>query len=257
MILRIFFLSSSSAVVVAAAAAAGLLAADSLWDANSETARRCLHHPWVLALGAGVLPHASFAAYVAQDAYFLIAFARAYGRAIGKCDDIECISTLHALLGAVTDELKLHRGYAARWGANIDGVSPIRATSAYTQFLTNVSASPDTTVVDVLAAMAPCMSLYAYIGSELAKVKVVVEDGPYKEWVDAYASPDFHEAAKKIEGLLGKGPWRRAPDYYAEAMRLEFDFFDAQSLDGLDDDRARRAVADLDASLQRRACSST
>ena len=37
-----------------------------------------LAHPFVRGLGDGSLPVASFKSYVAQDAYFLEAFARAY-----------------------------------------------------------------------------------------------------------------------------------------------------------------------------------
>ena len=49
-----------------------------LWAANADSAARILAHPFVRGLGDGTLPRASFERYVAQDAYFLEAFARAY-----------------------------------------------------------------------------------------------------------------------------------------------------------------------------------
>ena len=52
--------------------------ARSLWQANADWAQTILAHRFVRGLGDGSLPVDSFKGYVAQDAYFLEAFARAY-----------------------------------------------------------------------------------------------------------------------------------------------------------------------------------
>lgn len=201
-----------------------------LWLENEDIARRSLLHPWVLALGAGVLPQTSFSAYLAQDAFFLLAFARSYGRAISKCPSgsfaLRCITTLHTLLDAVIQELELHDSHLAHATSE-----PVAATLAYTNFLDSVGVDESTTTLDILAAMAPCMSLYAYIGQALSRE--VDTDTPYGDWIQTYGSDDFAKAANDLELLLD-GMRANLPDdgraheLYAQAMQLEYDFFDAQ-----------------------------
>jgi len=54
----------------------------------------------------------AFQHYVAQDAFFLKAFAQAYALALGQTPVPEERSTLQALLNGVDAELNLHKGYA-------------------------------------------------------------------------------------------------------------------------------------------------
>ena len=54
---------------------------DSLWQQNTRVAEACLHHPFVRGLADGTLESETFKRYVAQDAFFLNAFARAYALA--------------------------------------------------------------------------------------------------------------------------------------------------------------------------------
>ena len=54
----------------------------------------------------------AFQHYVAQDAFFLKAFAQAYALALGQTPVPEERNTLQALLNGVDAELNLHKGYA-------------------------------------------------------------------------------------------------------------------------------------------------
>lgn len=54
----------------------------------------------------------TFQHYVAQDAFFLKAFAQAYALALGQTQVPEERSTLQVLLNGVDAELDLHKGYA-------------------------------------------------------------------------------------------------------------------------------------------------
>lgn len=208
-----------------------------LWEENAELAEKSLTHPWVQGLAAGTITEESFAKYIWQDAYFLLAFARSYGRCIGKCKNIESVKTVHGLLGAVIDELTLHDSYASSFGKDPKFAEPLPATVAYTDFLDQVGNDPSTTSLDILAAMAPCMSLYAYIGKSLQRKLSQRAEPPRKrftkEWIETYSSEDFHGAASQVEKFLDalrsdSDSDGRAPELYARAMQLEYDFFDAQ-----------------------------
>ena len=57
--------------------------AQRLWVDNADLAGTALAHPFVRGVADGSLPRQVFSGYVAQDAYFLEAFARAYALALG------------------------------------------------------------------------------------------------------------------------------------------------------------------------------
>ena len=227
------------AVLWAAARAFAAPTSLELWQSNLDTALVALSDWFVIGLGAGTLPREIFATYVAQDASFLKSFAEAYERAIAKCpaDLPRCETDLRGLAAAVQEELTLHAGYAKKWGADLDdGFEPLDATTAYVQFLDQVSAAPESSVAEVIAAMTPCMTLYAAVGHALDSAGAAAEanENPYAEWVETYASDDFQAAAKTIEDLLDVLAARddvsdaNVEDYYALAMQLEYGFFRAQ-----------------------------
>lgn len=197
--------------------------ARALWEANADLAQATLAHPFVRGLGDGTLPRATFQAYVLQDAYFLEAFARAYALALARCPDREGIWSFFELLAGVQEELRLHAGYAARWGVSVDSGVPVAATLAYTDFLLATAAL--CSVGETCAAMTPCMRLYAYLGQSVTHVSGT----PYQEWIDTYASPAFESLAAKLESLLDRYGSDSAAvrAAYRRAMELELAFFEA------------------------------
>jgi thiaminase/transcriptional activator TenA len=193
-----------------------------LWSDNSDLAAEALAHPFVRRLGDGSLDREIFADYVAQDAFFLESFARAYALALARSTDTPTLLTLADLLRGVREELGLHSSYAARWGIDMAGVVPTPATLAYTEFLLATAATSGLAVI--FAAMTPCMRLYAFLGASLDAESA----GPYAEWVTTYADPDFEALAAHLEKLLDDQD-EDSPAVkktYRRAMRLELDFFD-------------------------------
>src|SRR5262249_5997133 len=83
-----------------------------LWQQNVRLAEACLHHPFVQGLADGTLEPEAFRRYVAQDAFFLNAFARAYALAAARSQGEETLVSLCELLNGVLRELQLHAGYA-------------------------------------------------------------------------------------------------------------------------------------------------
>jgi thiaminase/transcriptional activator TenA len=194
-----------------------------LWSANGDLAAAALAHPFVRGLGDGSLDREVFAGYVAQDAFFLESFARAYALALARSTDTPTLIALAGLISGVADELGLHNSYAARWGIDMAGVEPSPATLAYTDFLLATAATGGLGVT--LSAMTPCMRLYAWLGTSLdAEVA-----GPYAEWVQTYSDPGFESLASQLEGLLDQ----HADDHaavrqaYRRAMTLEVAFFES------------------------------
>jgi len=167
-----------------------------LWSENSDLASEALTHPFVCRLGDGSLAREIFAGYLAQDAFFLESFARAYALALAHSPDTPTLLALADLLAGVREELGLHASYAARWGIDMAGVEPASATLAYTEFLLATAATGG--VGMVFAAMTPCMRLYAWLGAALDAGAA----GPYAQWVQTYADPSFEALASRLERLL-------------------------------------------------------
>ncbi|KAG5179359.1 hypothetical protein JKP88DRAFT_280469 [Tribonema minus] len=184
---------------------------------------------------------------------------------------MEGLRAFHGLIGSVLEELTLHEAFAEEWGVNlaeaIDRDGPLPATRAYTSFLLQIGGDSRSTCADVLAAMAPCMRLYAFLGttlaaafpapittehsSEPASERFAAErasesasaadgDTPYRAWIAAYSSPEFGAAAATVERLLdkyaaaageGMGRYDALLAHYRTAMALEYAFFDASGLE--------------------------
>lgn len=196
-----------------------------LWQTNADLAQACLAHPFVQGIGDGSLSRSRFAGYIGQDAFYLQAFARAYVVAAARAPDWTGFRELHQLAGGVLRELELHHGVAAAWGLDLSQVTPGAATRRYTDFLLATAWGQEAGVT--VAAMTPCMRLYAFLGQQLASRQR--EPHAYSDWVRTYGSADFERLAVQLEGLLDRyAPDNAAvADAYRYAMRCEHEFFQA------------------------------
>ena len=194
-----------------------------LWQDSTETAESCLQHPFVRGLADGTLTPERYSKFIAQDAFFLDVFARAYAAGVFRAPDHEERRVWHELQSGVFEELKLHAAASKEMGIDLNQVVPLQATRAYTDFL--LANAFGGTLGELVAAMAPCMRLYYYLGSSL------VEEGHpphlYASWIETYASPEFAQLVSRIEGLLDRYGYGtdQERDRYRQAMRLEYEFF--------------------------------
>jgi thiaminase/transcriptional activator TenA len=195
-----------------------------LWRDSADLAAAALRHPFVRGLADGGLPPDRFAGFIAQDAFFLESFARAYALGLAHSPDRAGFDAFGDLLAGVREELRLHASYARRLGIDLVGVEPAPATLAYTEFLLGRAAIGG--LGQTCAAMTPCMRLYAYIGQSLAESPI---SETYVEWVNTYADPRFEVLTVTLERLLDaySSDVDRERITYRRAMRLELDFFDA------------------------------
>lgn len=203
-----------------------------LWQSNLDFARSFLEHSFIEGIARGTLERACFAFYVAQDTFFLEAFARAYSIAAAKTIDWEDFQIFHQLADGVLAELALHQSYAAKWGVNLLRVVPAPATRRYTDFLLATAWGCD--IGSIAVAMIPCLRLYTFLGQKLA------EDGipehQYSDWIRTYSSREFEILALHLENLADRyvsdTPLVRST--YQYALSCERDFFSA-AVDRLDE----------------------
>ena len=197
---------------------------ETLWRDNADVAEAAVRHPFVRGLADGTLPRERFADFIAQDAFFLESFARAYALALARSPDRTGLQAFADLLAGVREELRLHASYAKRLGIDLASVEPSPAALAYTNFLVATSAIGG--LGQTCAAMTPCMRLYAYIGQSLASSAMT---DTYAEWINTYADPEFDSLAATVEHLLDaySSDVDRERITYRRAMRMELDFFEA------------------------------
>ena len=173
----------------------------------------------------GTLNENAFKTYVAQDAFFLRTFRQAYALAISKCDNTETAKIFHKLMAGVLEELNLHKEYSKKLGIDIDNVKPLPACRAYTDFLLRIAYQKD--IDEIVAAIAPCMVLYAFIGKKLAEN--YNKESKYTDWIKTYSGEDMEKLAKQMEEMLNvvAKDTEKVRDAYSYAMDCELEFFDA------------------------------
>ena len=202
-----------------------------LWQQNQDLAQASLNHPFVQGIADGSLDQRCFAFYVGQDAFFLESFARAYSIAAAKSPNWEGFNAFHQLAGGVLEELNLHQSYAQQWGVDLQNVTPAVATRRYTDFLLATAWGKDVGLT--AAAMTPCMKLYSFLGTELAKNGI--GNHQYSDWIQTYSNPEFSELVNNLETLVDRyvATEKEANDYYRYALHCEHDFFAAAWQEGL------------------------
>jgi thiaminase/transcriptional activator TenA len=199
-------------------------------------------HDFLRRLADGSLPEACFRHYLAQDYLFLMHFSRAYALAVFKSESLEdmrqAAATLDALLNS---EMSLHVAYCARWGldeAQMAAVPEAEQNMAYTRFVLERGLSGD--LLDLLAALAPCVVGYGEIGARLIDGPAAHLDGnPYKDWIEVYGGAEYQEVAQGAVDQLDRvarqrigedpaasGRWDSLCTTFRSATRLEIGFWD-------------------------------
>ncbi len=193
-------------------------------------------HEFVTRLAAGTLPAAAFRRYLVQDYLFLLHFARAWGLAVYKSENLAEMRRATAVVAATLDvEIGLHVEYCRGWGlseAQMAAEPEALETVAYTRFVLDRGLAGDR--LDLEVALAPCIVGYAVIARErMADPATRLQGNPYRDWLDMYASAEYQNLAEEAAAALddqfarrggeGRFPALAAP--FATASRLEADFW--------------------------------
>ncbi len=206
------------------------------WDAF-------IRHDFVRRLGTGDLPEACFRHYLGQDYIFLTHFARAYALAAFKSDELDDMRRAAATLDAlINSEMALHVKFCAGWGLSEAGMAALPeadANLAYTRFVLDAGQAGD--LLDLLAALSPCVMGYAEIGAWLAADAATdrTSKNPYRDWIEMYAGAEYQGlargaldqldrvAARRLGADFSAAPrWVQLAQTFRTATRLEVGFWD-------------------------------
>jgi len=196
-----------------------------LRDSCADDWRAYTEHAFVQQLAAGTLPEASFRHYLIQDYLFLIHFARAYGLAIYKADNLVDMRAAAATVNALLDvEMRLHVEYCAGWGiaeTDIQAAPEAGATMAYTRYVLERGLAGDS--LDLMVALAPCVVGYGEIGATLAADPTTrLADNPYASWIEMYAGEDYRTVAIAAVAQLDRLAAERLTPAREDALRTTF-----------------------------------
>lgn len=200
-----------------------------LWEKYYTDALASLYNPFVMGLANGNLSKAAFVEYIQQDSYYLDVYEKAYNKAAElarAAGNLEFEKQLIELTKGITDEKEKHQQRAKERGEKIEQPKILRATKNYTELLTK--AYTEGSLVDIACAISPCSKLYRFIGKEI-KEAVPDHNHEYSEWINVYADDEMNTSVaildNIIDTLITEEKKESAEFYYAEAMRLEFEFF--------------------------------
>jgi len=210
-------------------------------------------HEFVQRIGDGSLPQEAFRHYLKQDYKFLVHFARAWGLAVYKTDDIGEIGSALASLKAIVDvEMGLHVQYCADWGITAEALHALeeaRETVAYTRYVLDAGNRGD--LLDLHVVLAPCLIGYAEVADWINAQNFSRREGnAYQRWIYMYSSAGFQAAAERERQWLNArladvSPRRfdQLSSIFRDATRLEIDFWQ-MGLNGSRPTAARRMAAE-------------
>ena len=195
-------------------------------------------HAFVAGLGDGSLPRAAFLDYLRQDYLFLIHFARAWALAVTKAETVDEMRLAAATVNAlINDEIALHLRTCAEAElseADLAATPEKLPTIAYTRYVLDAGHQGD--LLDILAALAPCVMGYGEIGARLAQNAT---SDRYGDWIATYAGADYQGLCADVGALidtaatrrLGTAPqdsprWDALCTRFTTATRLETAFWD-------------------------------
>lgn len=180
-----------------------------LRDTAADDWQAYTRHAFVEGLRDGTLPQENFLHYLVQDYVFLIHFSRAWALAVTKSETLDEMRAAAGTVDAlVNHEMQLHVGICAAAGISEDQLfNAVERPEnlAYTRYVLDAGHSGD--LLDLLAALSPCVMGYGEIGLRLAAE--TVPDNPYAEWIATYAGEDYQEVAKTRGVLLDDALTRR------------------------------------------------
>jgi len=192
-------------------------------------------HPFVVALGNGMLPEQKFRYYILQDARFLGDLARVFAAGAMKAPDSMSALRLAKLSeNTVSVERSLHENYGKQWqmtAKQMESVPMAPTTYAYTRHMLSVAQSGS--AAEILVVALPCAWIYCLVGQHLLKNGSPSATHPYRDWLILYASPEFAEVQEWMRAKVdewvttaGREETQRMEQAFLISSRYEWMFWE-------------------------------
>lgn len=193
-------------------------------------------HKFILSVIDGSLPRQSFIHYLQQNYAFLIQFARSWGQAASKGNDISEMRMATAMMHElVNSKMQMHIELCNDEGIDTQTLFETTenpATTAYLKHLESVGSSGD--FIDMMAVLSPSFLGYAEIGAEMASQKT---SSNYQRWIKTYSNKSTQSLCRNISSVIDDAivsrlgsdamatdRWQELCDHFRVSTKLETDF---------------------------------
>jgi thiaminase (transcriptional activator TenA) len=206
------------------------------WQRTEKLQAAMLELAFNADLAAGTLSRERFQFYLAQDARYLVGFARALAIAAARAPEVDDVAFFAAAAHeAIVVERQLHTAYFTRFGLGESDLAAIETSPtclAYTSYLLALAATGSTG--ELLAGLLPCFWVYHHVGQQILANQPVGAPGepaehPYQAWIDTYADEAFGEAVAQCQAAVDRaadatGPADRDRMFAAFTKATEFEY---------------------------------
>jgi len=202
-----------------------------IWSETKPLFDKILCHPFNNELMSGELEALKFQYYIAQDALYLLDFAKALSILASKSESSkEVLEFIQFAEGAIVVEKALHEHYFKKF----DILSPnnkMPACFAYTNFLirTCTTESFEVGVVSLL----PCFWIYREVGNYIYQNAKKIEN-PYSEWINTYSGKEYSLLVDRFISIVDQLAFEssnsqifKMKSVYIQSTRLEYWFWEA------------------------------
>ena len=210
-----------------------ILKEDNLSNWNSY-----IKHDFVIKLTSNSLNKKIFLNYLIQDYLFLIQFSKAWSLAIIKSDTLDEMKVAaNTVNGLINFEMDLHIDLCGSYGISkidLENANEENENIAYTRYVLEAGYSGD--LLDLLAALIPCVLGYGEIG--LNNAKVIPEDFMYHKWLKTYSSKEYQKICDEVANMFDNAillrldknykdsyKWNNIKKIFSKAVLLEVDFW--------------------------------
>jgi thiaminase/transcriptional activator TenA len=200
---------------------------DHLLDVGTELWAAQKRHPFVTELADGTLDEAAFRTWLEQDYRYLLDYARTFALLGTKARDETTMAHCFGVATTiVTDEMDLHRSFAADYGLTSEDLAAVRKTptcEAYTNYLLRTAYERPLAVG--VAAVYPCGQGYLDVAERMAELA----DGThrYTPFVEKYTSEPFRDSVATMRELVD----RLADEYPSLHEEMEAAFYRCAELE--------------------------